>query len=331
MNPAGIEELALTLNDRAEDYEIGRLQDIRAEIHGKRKVRSSIFDEQTIIDDYAYHWGGRSEPQFNVARRHYDGELKIRHGLGISLQDSQWADESLDEWADDVMEAMRPRIRLFNEYLTANPEEFAGLRLWCEGSNVPEGNYPASPIPESFLTWQNFIFLGRREKPSNLSYDDILTVFDKLLPLYRYIERNLSPEDFSEQGVSSQAPNEEHLSTSDTYETTAERTAAVVSVERTHDLMRDVLANRLASEHGTENVHVELSTQHGKSIDLVVQTDGREWFYEVKPFSEPRLCFRRAIGQLLEYAYWSDSEAPDCLVVVGKSKLDEEVRHISRL
>ncbi|WP_251963917.1 hypothetical protein [Salinibacter ruber] len=149
-----------------------------------------------------------------------------------------------------------------------------------------------------------------------------MTAFDKLLPLYKYIERNLSPEDFSEQEDSTQAPDEEHLSTSDTYETTAERTAATVSVERTHDRMRDVLAKRLASEHERENVHVERSTQHGKSIDLVVQTDGREWFYEVKPFSEPRLCLREAIGQLLEYGYWSGSDTPERLIVVGKSELD---------
>lgn len=320
-----VEGLVEDINEEASDYEVGKLLQIRKELKDDDKTRTypKIFHPNAIKGDYAYHRGWRTEPQFNIAYRKYDGELKLRYGLGISLQDSRWTSKPPDPKADDMREAMRPRIELFNEYLAANPEEFADLTLWYEskGSNIPEGEQPASPIPKSFVVEENFINLGKREKPSSLSYDDILTLFDRLLPLYKYIERNLSPEDFSEQEDSTQAPDEEHLSTSDTHKTTAERTAAVVSVELTHDWMRDVLAKRLASEHGTENVHVERSTQHGKSIDLVVQVEDGEWFYEVKPFSEPRLCFRKAIGQLLEYAYWSDSEAPERLIVVGKSEL----------
>jgi hypothetical protein len=323
LDPISIEELALNVyrNAEAGGYAIADLQQIRMEVKDEdlpdrpeQKPTSDIFKigaiDGDIDDDFVFHSGGWDELQFNLALRRYDGEWKVRYGVAFHYMSG----------------VVRARVALFNQYLRANPEQFSGLNMWDEpkDSRVPREDYRPRKIPEQLLEEGTFFFIGRRTEPTELTYDDILTLFDRLLPLYEYIERNLSPEDFSEQEDSTQAPDEEHLSTSDTYETTAERTAAVVSVERTHDWMRDVLAEQLASEHGTGNVHVEHPTQHGKSIDLVVQAEDAEWFYEVKPFSEPRLCLRRAIGQLLEYAYWSDSEAPECLVVVGKSELEKE-------
>ncbi|MCS4139518.1 hypothetical protein GGQ13_002973 [Salinibacter ruber] len=324
LNPVNIEELAQGVNRKADTggYAVADLQDIRMEEKDNdlpdrpdQKPTFDIFRVSDFSDDFVFHCGGRNELQFNLALRRFDGIWKVRYGAAFLYK--------LGRGMESLV-SMVSRIRYFNEYLRANPEAFTGLKLWYEpkGSRKPRGDSPPQEIPEQLLEEGTFFFIGRRSNPSEISYDDILTAFDKLLPLYKYIERNLSPEDFSEQEDSTQAPDEEHLSTSDTYETTAERIAATVSVERTHDRMRDVLAKRLASEHGRGNVHVERSTQHGKSIDLVVQTDGREWFYEVKPFSEPRLCLRKAIGQLLEYAYWSGSETPERLIVVGKSELD---------
>jgi hypothetical protein len=39
---------------------------------------------------------------------------------------------------------------------------------------------------------QNFIFLGKRKKPSEICYEDILTLLDRLLPLHEYIERTVA-------------------------------------------------------------------------------------------------------------------------------------------
>jgi hypothetical protein len=328
LNPASIDEIAHAVNEQAEayDYAIADLQDIRMDVKDDdlpdrpdQKPTSEIFRVSDFSDDYVFHCGGRNELQFNLALRRFDGVWKVRYGVAFLYKLGRGMES---------LAPMRLRIRNFNEYLRGNPEKFTGLKLWYEpkGSREPRGDYQPREIPESLLESGTFFFLGRRKKPSEIDYDDILHLFDRLLPLYKYVERNLNPENFSEQEDSSQAPDGKHLSTDNTYESTAERSKTVVSVERTHDWMRDVLAKRLALEHGTGNVHVEAHTEQGRSVDLVVQTEDGKWFYELKPFSEPRLCLRRAIGQLLEYAYWSDSEPPERLIVVGKSELEEEGR-----
>lgn len=322
IDPDGIEELAQTVNRRAENYEIGDLQQIRKELQGlQRRSSSKIFSQQTIIEDYAYHHGGRTEPQFNLAYREYDGHLKIRHGLGISLQDSQWV--------DGVMEEMLPRIRYFNEYLSAHQDEFPGVKLWYEpkDSNVPREDLPPVPIPNSYVREENFIILGRRKRPSELSYGEILELFDRLLPLYVYIEENVNrKETDSDTGVPSTPQKTERK-----HETTAEPAQAEIDVQLRHNRMQDALESQFSEEHGTEYVEAEHPRGHGR-VDLVVETVDSWDFYEIKPYSDPRLCIREAAGQLLEYAYWPGTEEPDRLVVVGESELDSKgERYLNRL
>jgi hypothetical protein len=325
LHPVNIEELAHAVNERAETggHAISDLQDVRLEVKDDdledrpdQKPTSDIFRVSDFDDDYTFHCGGRNELQFNLALRRFGGVWKVRHGVAFHYKRGRGM---------DTLAPIRARIGYFNEYLRAYPEEFAGLKMWYEekGSRVPQGDYSPREIPPSLVEEGTFFFLGRRLRPSEIGYDNILGLFDRLLPLYKYIERNMGPEDFSSQEDSSY-PSGDSISPERKYETTAERPETEVSVDLQHNRMQDILEERLASEYGAENVHVESPTEQRKNVDLVVEKEGGEWFYEIKPFSEPRLCFRKAIGQLLEYAYWSDSEAPECLVVVGKSKLEEE-------
>ena len=332
LNPASIEELAYTVDKRAEagGFEIADLQDIRREVKDEdledrpdQKPTSDIFRTGDLGDDFVFHSGGRNELQFNLGLRRYDGQWMVRYGGALHYK--------LGEYME-ILRPLRARIGLFNEYLRANPGELDGLTMWYEpeGSGVPKGNHSPKEISEDLVEEGTFIFVGKRVKPSELGYDDILEVFDRLLPLYKYIERNLNPEVFADPENSSQPSTD--ISPERKYETTVKRPETEVSVDLQHNRMQDVLEERLASEYGAENVHVESPTEQGRSVDLVVEKEGGEWFYEIKPFSEPRICFRKAIGQLLEYAYWSGSKGPERLVVVGKSELGQEGReYLKRL
>lgn len=75
-------------------------------------------------------------------------------------------------------------------------------------------------------------------------------------------------------------------------------------------------------EIGTENV-----TEFGKSIDLVVcSADGRCVFYEIKTCRLPLQCVREAVGQLMEYAFYAQSNHSSELVVIGLGKADDNLR-----
>src|SRR5947207_15439106 len=70
---------------RAETSEIGRLQEIRREIKGHSRLAAhSIFTPQSIFeeDDYAFHYVGRTELQFNVG--FVPGGF--RHGVAFSFE-----------------------------------------------------------------------------------------------------------------------------------------------------------------------------------------------------------------------------------------------------
>ena len=89
--------------------------------------------------------------------------------------------------------------------------------------------------------------------------------------------------------------------------------------------MQQELHAKLASRFGPENVGTEIPSGNGVRIDLVVRNkDDSYIFYEIKTSREPRFCIREAIGQLLEYGYWSnDGQEPTSLVVVGPRPIDE--------
>ena len=92
---------------RATGREIGQLQEIRKTIKGRSRVAAtSIFRAQTIFaDGYAYHYGGRTELQFNVG---FDRPGTLRHGVAFSFEPSQ----SLP----NPEEALLTSVRRFNEW-----------------------------------------------------------------------------------------------------------------------------------------------------------------------------------------------------------------------
>ena len=90
--------------------------------------------------------------------------------------------------------------------------------------------------------------------------------------------------------------------------------------------MQVALYKKLAKKYGSENVGVENPSGNGMRIDLVVRDNNESYsFYEIKTAREPRICVRQAVGQLLEYAYWSkNSPEPKKLVIVGPATIDTE-------
>ena len=95
----------------------------------------------------------------------------------------------------------------------------------------------------------------------------------------------------------------------------------------THDRIQNALYGRLVDLYGEENVGYE-----DNAVDLVAKQDAKTVFYEIKTSSTAKQCIRLAMGQLLEYSHWADSERAQKLIIVGAiSPSDDAKRYLEYL
>ena len=175
-----IPAIARQVNAQAQGRAIGSLQDIRVSLRAlSKRPASEIFTSQTISEDWAFHHGGRKELQFNIGRELIDGREQLRHGVAFSLELSQ----SLPS-----IDVLIPKIRLFNDYLVQYPERFADMRMWHFERGEQSGDASPGLIPPELIKEGNFIFLGKRQDAGDVDVEAIVTDFDRLLPLFRYVE-----------------------------------------------------------------------------------------------------------------------------------------------
>jgi len=168
------------LNETAHSHPIGALQEIRAELHGKRQAGSKIFDPKTITDDWAFHYGGRTELQFNVGIDGLDDEM-LRSGVAFSFEPSQTL-PSIDVSID--------KAKLLNDFLRLYPELYGDMRMWHWRQGKRSSESTPGAIPPELAENGVFIFLGNLRPFSELTPDKVLEDLDRLLPLYKYVESN---------------------------------------------------------------------------------------------------------------------------------------------
>jgi hypothetical protein len=307
-----IPTLANSLNAESGSYAIGNLQALRKEIKGfTRRPGSSIFSDQTITDDWAFHHGGRAELQFNIG--HDSGGDEVRHGIAFSFETSQTLPN---------IEVLRPKVRLFNEFLELYPDKYAHMRMWYWDENGRSDDQMPSSIPSERIKNGVFVFLGLIQPTKNVNAHKILRDFDDLLPLYTYVE-----SDGTTQPVDVLKPKPfkfVHGCTVKKLKTSAKSKSDPVNVSLRHNAMQLALYKLLCDKHGKKNVGTELATGNGTRVDVVLKQVDKYWFYEIKTYHSPRACIRDAIGQLLEYSHWPNGLSAGRLVVVGENKLDAD-------
>jgi len=307
--------VARAINARAPAHAIGALRDIRARLRGySKRPASDIFTSHTIHPHWAFHYGGRKELQFNIGLEDVTGEDELRHGVAFSFEPSQ----SLPS-----IDVLVPKVRLFNDFMRQYPESYADMRMWHYSHGERSSDYPPAPIMTELITPYVFVFLGKRQRVTAIDHEAILRDFDRLLPLYRYVESG-AREDAEPppawQGFTFRAGCIERLPV-----TTASFAERELNVTLRHNLLQAALTSRLIAEYGAENVADEHATGLGTKIDVVVRQGWNEfWYYEIKTACSPRACLREALGQVLEYAYWPGAQEPRRLIVCGESPIDED-------
>ncbi len=306
-----IPDIAKKLNELASPHPIGKLQDVRTELKNlNRRPGDKIFSAQTTFDDWAFHHGGRTELQFNIGHADGDQHDNLRHGVAFSFELSQTL-PSID--------VLVPKVKFFNDFIELNAGDFSDMRMWHYD---PErsSDYPPGAISSALVRKGVFVFLGSRQPAKRIDYERILTDFDRLLSLYRYVESGgtTAPVPLPKSGFDFKPGYSKKV-------TTAKATLAEkeLDLDLRHNLLQDALYQRLTSKYGKDNVRTEQPSGVGTQIDVVVKMKSEYWFYEIKTALTPRACLREAIGQLLEYGYWPGAQEPTRFIVVGESPIDE--------
>ena len=175
-----VASLAERIDEAAPGYEVDGLQEFRAKVHRRRARTRKIYHPATIFDHYAFHDGGRTELQYNVGLESEDGKRWWRHGVAFSFERSQTLPDP---------SRLVPKVIRFNAWLRANPSVLKGFKLssWDE-ANGWSGERPLAEIPDRWMEDGFFIFIGKRWTESDLDVDKILRDFDRVYPVYRFVE-----------------------------------------------------------------------------------------------------------------------------------------------
>ncbi len=321
MSRPTIETIANELNIQASRHPIGALQDIRKEIRGYG-IGNDLFKLQskTTRDGWACHWGGRTELQFNIG---FDTS-QLRHGVAFDFSPSR------SYGPDELLEILKPKVILFNQFARRHPELFSDMRMWA-GDGVHEDlicDAPAGPIPARCVASNVFVFLGKLQPLRRINYELILSDFDRLLPIYRYVESH-----------GEKAPTSVRLEASFSFRAGCrpKKRSAIIQESREqierelrHNELQEKLHRCLVRQFGKDNVGTENHGVNGTSIDLVVRLKGGYLFYEIKTAPSARACIREALGQLLEYAFWPGAQEAVRLIVAGEPPLDEPAQDYLR-
>lgn len=311
---ASIAEIATQLNTRSEGRPIGALQELRRQLHAKDRVPTNqIFHRRSIFGHYAYHFGGRTELQFNIGFETIESQENLRDGVAFSLK----LNRNLPEIGPLV-----PKIARFNEFIRNYPDELSDFRMWWHyADGQRSSNHPPTAVPPEIVRPGVFIFLGRLQPSAEPDIDLILDDFDRLLPLYRFVETTDAHPTVSEPADGF------HFSPGCSIKpsmTTASVVARQLDIVLRHNELQAALHKSLSMHYGPEAVATEqgTGTGTGTKIDVVLKVDDGYWFYEIKIASSARACIREALAQLLEYSLWPGAQEAGRLIIVGEPPLD---------
>jgi hypothetical protein len=180
-----IEEVVAALNARLESTELGTFYDRRQRLNAGRRKSGGLFqvthDQRKPLSGYSFHWGGRSELQFNVG---FEEARYFRYGVAFSLEP--------DRNLQDPVAVLYPKILQFNAMAPGFPV-LQGLRMWSYQRGVRSADGAVTSVPPQLVQSGTFVFIGERVDVSARGVtpevlERAVAVLTSLLPLYEQIE-----------------------------------------------------------------------------------------------------------------------------------------------
>jgi len=301
-----IEKIAYT-----ENYKIAQLQYLRKKLKNLSRIPSKkIFDERYITEDWAFHYGGRTEIQFNIG---YEDGNQCRYGIAFSLEPSR----SLPD-----VSILYPKIDLFNDWLYMHQDELTHLEMWYWKEGIRSSNFPPTSIPDYLKCSKSFIFMGKLQPIEIISKDvsPILELFDTMLPLYQYVEAASADKRYPvfHTGIKFHDGCPKKLTS-----TIGNYAGGEKNIQLRHNVLQYKLYTALDKSQKYKHLGVEAQTPTGL-IDVCGEYEnGAKDYYEIKTAVSAQACIREALSQLLEYSYWPGSEVAQNLIIAGVAEIDK--------
>ena len=330
MTQFDLSAIACELNLRAKTHPIGELQAIRKLLHGlSRQPGHDIFrldgESKTVFPNWAFHYGGRSELQFNIGIENDSGVPQFRHGIAFSFETSR----SLP-----TIDDLAAKVPLFNDFIQLYPDLYFDMRTWHyrkvgRASTRSPNAMPGAIAPE-LVKAGVFVFLGKQQSEELIDYEQVLNDLDRLLPLYRYVESG---------GVTQPvATPTQHAflfragCTVKARSTSATHAQKILDVNLRHNHFQLALYRRLSSQFGADNVGTELASGVGTSVDLVVRHQMATGSTKLRPHTRLGLAFERHCLSFSSTRFGQASQEASRLVVVGEPAIDSDgEEYLSRL
>jgi hypothetical protein len=301
-----LKEIANRINQKSKDYKIGKLQDLRKDLKGlKKKANSNIFvdDSKTMTKDWAFHYGGRSEIQFNIGFE----EEGFRYGMAFSLETSQTLPD---------INLLKPKMKKLNILFDEKPELFSDYKMWYWQNGHRSEIFDFRQISSDLIQKKTFIFFGKLAEEDKLDYNEILQTFDNMLPIYKYVQTGTAESFTQNTKTGANAPTTKYFS----YWVEGQR-----SVEPLHAKLQALFVDYLSKKG--------INFKENKDYIDVQYPQGNEiYFCEIKPTQnlDSKYAIRIAIGQLLEYQYLNNKNAK-LEIVIGSKPSDIEVKFVKSL
>jgi len=129
------------------------------------------------------------------------------------------------------------------------------------GKGHRSSNHPPTHIADELIRRDVFVFMGRLQPAESIDYELVVSDFDRLLPLYRFVEGTKTFPELSEAkdgGFRFEAGCTPRPSS-----TTATVVQRELDVRLRHNEVEFALYRHLASIHGEENVRAEIANVGG--------------------------------------------------------------------
>ena len=305
----------------ASQYAFGKLQVLRAKIHGYSRVPKRLFGPRKPNQTWVFHYGGRGELQFSVGIDVMaDGSPAFRSGVAFSFETSR----SLTD-----INVFLPKVARFNAWIRENAEALGDLSMWAWQGGTRTPDFLVGAIDEGLFRRGTFVVLASRQSLNMVDASFALETFDRLLPLFEWVETKAPLDEYN---LTAPGP----LIHGQGRKIDGGRWIQATFSEKTLNiyLRHREIQRRLESALYTEGyTNVRSEVQQGSCfIDTLANNGSEIWLFEVKTAPTVRRCIREALGQLLEYALWPGAVSPSRLVVVGEPAMNgDAVMYLEKL
>lgn len=267
-----------------------------------------LFDTSKLIDGYHY---GFLEP--------------------IRKQQDTYENNVFDVWLYTINNVTKKRYwigEIFNVEVisTKTSENIKAKYIAEEWLGIMEEEIKFSGAnAEGFSNWKGVDLFNIRFFPSNIKLNDNYILLPPNHPIYNISRYTFAH--FKEEFNLIEPPVNDNFEFSTLLEnTTADvilkkniyyREPKSIEITYLHKAISDGLVEKLKKIYGKDNVRRELPSGYGLNrIDIVVKLPNGFIFYEIKTYPTIKASIREAVGQLMEYSLWSNSNKAKELIII---------------